>query len=133
MTRGALTCSFLLLVLHAAHSLRSVRPLWDRVHLRETQSLPFECRASFALSSLGFERSRDTSAADQMPRALARAAARVGGAGSSILVSGWLPAAVMADNPPVFLVDLTEPNMGAWLVLAAMLLMALPMAGTATK
>ena len=126
MTRNAspLVCSFLLLALPAAHSLRSVRPLWDRVHRRESRSLPFECRASFALST--FERSRDAAAADPAPRVLARAGARVGGACTSIFVSGWLPAAVVADDPPAFLVN-ADPNAGA-LVLAAVLLLALPMA-----
>ena len=57
---------------------------------------------------------------------LARAGARMGGAFSSIFVSGWLPAAVVADDPPAFLVD-ADPNTGV-LVLAAVLLLALPMA-----
>jgi len=122
MTRCSLLCSFLLLVLPAAHSLRSIRPLWDRV--QKQRSLPYECRAPSALSA--FERSRDAAADDPSPRVLARAGARMGGAFSSIFVSGWLPAAVVADDPPAFLVD-ADPDTGV-LVLAAVLLLALPMA-----
>lgn len=120
-----LLCSLLLLALPAAHALRSVRPLWDRAHARFSKSLPAECRASFALS--GFERGREV-ADDRAPQTLTRVAARAGGAGTSIVVSGWLPGeATMAENPPALLVN-AEPHTASVLVLAFVLLMALPMA-----
>ena len=59
--------------------------------------LPLECRAPFALS--GLERPQPA-AVERSGATWRRGAGVLAGAGSSIFVSGWMPGAVFADNPP---------------------------------